>query len=83
VDAAALGVRRDGRAGRYRPRERSSRAQTNDACCVRRSRVVLAPVAGVKLAEAKSARPGLGKTLNPLTTVTKRIRRRGEREGNR
>jgi hypothetical protein len=49
------------------------------AFCVRPSRVVLAPVAGVKLAEASQARPGL-MSLNPLATVTRRIRRRGERE---
>jgi len=42
--------------------------------------VVLAPVAGVKFAEAKSARPGFGQSLNPRMTVTRRIRRRGEHE---
>jgi len=41
--------------------------------------VVLAPVAGVKLAEVLRAQPG-GQTINPLATVTRRIRRRGERE---
>jgi hypothetical protein len=41
------------------------------AGCVRRSRVVLASVADVKLAEAKSTRPGLMR-LNPSATVTKR-----------
>ena len=46
---------------------------------VRQSRVVLAPVAGVKSAEA--SRPDrVRQNLNPLTTVTRRIRRRGERE---
>jgi hypothetical protein len=45
--------------------------------CVRQNRVVLAPVAGVKLAEARSAQPGLI-AINPQATVTKRIRRRGE-----
>jgi hypothetical protein len=47
-------------------------------CCVRQKRVVLAPVAGVKLAEAKSVQPRLI-SLNPPTTATRRIRRRGER----
>ncbi|HEY3032114.1 MAG TPA: hypothetical protein VGJ68_18325, partial [Bradyrhizobium sp.] len=49
------------------------------AFCVRPSRVVLAPVAGVKFAEAKSDPTGL-MSLNPRVTVTRRIRRRGERE---
>jgi len=39
--------------------------------------VVLAPVAGVKSAEVKSARPGLTKPFNPLMTVTRRIRSPG------
>jgi len=38
-------------------------AQTNGACCGRVNRVVLAPVAGVKSAEAKSARPG---SISPI-----------------
>src|SRR6266403_1361705 len=47
--------------------------------CGRRRRVVLAPVAGVKFAEA--SRPtGHRQNLNPRTTVTRRIRRRGEHE---
>ena len=33
-------------------------AQDDDACCVRQNRVVLAPVAGVKLPEANSSLPG-------------------------
>ena len=45
---------------------------------VRQNRVVLAPVAGVKLAEAASTQPSL-RSLNPPATVTRRIRRRGER----
>jgi hypothetical protein len=40
--------------------------------CVRRSRVVLASVADVKLAEAKSAQPGADTPLIRLATVTKR-----------
>src|SRR6266536_287257 len=48
-----------------------------DGCCVRQNRVVLAPVAGVKLAEAKSTQPSLI-SPHPPTTVTRGIRRRGE-----
>jgi hypothetical protein len=70
-------------------RERSTGAQTNGAkarrsllaktgCCVRRSRVVLASVADVKLAEMR--RPNRAWTsLNPQATVTRGIRHRGER----
>jgi hypothetical protein len=47
--------------------------------CVRQNRVVLAPVAGVKSAEVLKAQPGFRKTANSPTTVTRRIRRRGER----
>ena len=47
-------------------------------CCVRQSRVVLAPVAGVKLAEVVRTLPGFRSTANPSATVTRRIRRRGE-----
>jgi hypothetical protein len=39
--------------------------------------VVLAPVAGVKSAEAKSARPGPDQPYSPAM-VTRRIRRQGE-----
>jgi hypothetical protein len=46
--------------------------------CVRRRRVVLASVADAKPAEMR--RPDRAWTnLNPLATVTKGIRRRGER----
>ena len=45
----------------------------------RQNRVVLAPVAGVKSAEVLVSPTGLGKTFNPPMTVTRRIRRRGER----
>jgi hypothetical protein len=60
VDAAASGAWRERRAGHplREPRERSNGARTNGDSCGRQSRVVLAPVAGVKLAEVKSARPG-------------------------
>src|SRR6266536_5055716 len=58
-------------------RERTIARRTNDVSCVRQNRVVLAPVAGVKLAEAKSAQPRLI-SPHPPTTVTIRIRRRGE-----
>jgi hypothetical protein len=51
---------RDVIAGRV-SRERSTARWTNGDCGVRQSRVVLAPVAGVKSAEAKSARPGADK----------------------
>src|SRR5258706_11267098 len=66
-------------AGRVLARERSGGVQTTDACCGRQSRVVLAPVAGVKLAEARQL-DRVRQNLNPPTTVTRRIRRRGERE---
>jgi hypothetical protein len=45
---------------------------------VRLNRVVLAPVAGVKLAEIGEARPGLRWIAHPSATVTRRIRRRGD-----
>jgi hypothetical protein len=43
--------------------ERSNGAQTNGAASGRQSRVVLAPVAGVKLAEAKRTQPGFDAPL--------------------
>ena len=52
---------RAGIAGRVEPRERTKRVQTTDAIRGRQSRVVLAPVAGAKFAEARRARPGLTK----------------------
>ena len=58
-------------------RERSPARRTNGAGCVRQNRVVPTPVAGAKPAEAKSTQPSLI-SLNPPTTVTRRIRRRGE-----
>ena len=45
----------------------------------RQKRVVLAPVAGVKLMEIFRARPGFGKIANPSATEAKGIRLRGER----
>jgi hypothetical protein len=53
-------------------------AQDERCGCVRQRRVVLAPVAGVKLAEVFRTRPGFRSTDNPSATVTRRIRRRGE-----
>jgi hypothetical protein len=44
---------------------------------VRLNRVVLAPVAGVKLAEICEAQPGVRRIANLSATVTRRIRRRG------
>src|SRR6266436_6447995 len=82
VDAAVSG---DGRAGR-KARELTNGTRTNGAVARRslwrrrvrgrQSRVVLAPVAGVKFAEER--RPDRASTnLNPRMTVTRRIRRRG------
>src|SRR3982074_1067105 len=48
-------------------------------CCVRQNRVVLAPVAGVKSAEVLVSPTGRDKAFNSPMTVTRRIRRRGER----
>ena len=52
VDAAASGDVRGWQGGSIKARELTNGTQTNDACCGLRSRVVLAPVAGVKFAEA-------------------------------
>jgi hypothetical protein len=52
--------------------------RTNDVFCVRQNRVVLTPVAGAKSAEANSDPTGFEQSQNPPTTVTRRIRRRGE-----
>ena len=51
VDAAASGVTRDGRAGFQSVSGR--RHADERCCCVRQNRVVPAPVAGVKFAEAR------------------------------
>src|ERR1700704_3221600 len=58
-------VRRcQGMAGRVdKARELTNGTQTNDACCGLRSRVVLAPVAGVKFAEARRPDRALDKPL--------------------
>ena len=66
-------------AGRVEPRERCAGAQDERRFGVRQNRVVLTPVAGAKSAVATQTRPGLRSHLNPPTTVTRRIRRRGER----
>jgi hypothetical protein len=76
VDAAAPGAQRNRRAGFWLVSDGG--VLTNGVRSGRQSRVVLAPVAGVKLSEAKSAQPG-STSPNPATTVTRRIRRRGER----
>jgi hypothetical protein len=47
--------------------------------CVRQNRVVPAPVAGVKLPVATSIQPDR-LAIKPVATVTRRIRRRGERD---
>ena len=78
VDARASA--RQGVAGRVEPRERYCKARrTNDVSSVRQNRVVLTPVAGAKSAVIIQTRPGLNDRQNPPTTVTRRIRRRGER----
>jgi hypothetical protein len=46
---------------------------------VRQNRVVLTPVAGAKSVEASRAQPGPAKPPIRVMTVTRRIRRRGER----
>ena len=48
-------------------------------CCVRQNRVVLASVADATPCGDASAQPGLDKSSIREATVTKRIRRRGER----
>ena len=58
----------------------SLRARTNSAECVLRKRVDLTVVATVKLCGGEIRVNRLGVAVNPLkATVTKRIRRRGER----
>jgi hypothetical protein len=76
VDAAAR--RASVIAGQVFACERSGSRKTSGAIRGRQNRVVLAPVAGVKSAEVREARPGW-QNLNPPATVTRRIRRRGER----
>ncbi|MGB8399334.1 hypothetical protein, partial [Bradyrhizobium sp.] len=67
---------RNGVAGRV-SRERSTGAQDERRQSVRQNRVVLAPVAGVKLSVAVSIQPDRF-SLKPAATVTRRIRRRGD-----
>ena len=50
-------------AGRDEPRERCAACRMIGAFCVRQNRVVLAPVAGVKPAEAKSSSTGFDQPL--------------------
>jgi hypothetical protein len=76
VDAAASSA--NGIAGQTSVCERTAGATDERHCCVRQNRVVLAPVAGVKSAEVFLGPTGPDKAFNPLTTVTRRIRRRGE-----
>ncbi len=65
-------------AGRVEPRERFAGAQDERRFSVRQNRVVLTPVAGAKSAVANSNPTGVERPQNPPTTVTRRIRRRGE-----
>jgi hypothetical protein len=53
-------------------------AQDERRYCVRQNRVVPTPVAGAKLRGGDVDPTGRDKTFNPPTTVTRRIRRRGE-----
>jgi hypothetical protein len=53
-------------------------AQDEQRFRVRQNRVVLAPVAGVKLSVADTIQPDRP-AIKPAVTVTRRIRRRGER----
>ena len=61
VDATASGAQAV--AGRDEPRERSAGVQDDRRLSGRQSRVVLAPVAGVKFAEASRPDRALDKTL--------------------
>jgi hypothetical protein len=65
-------------AGRVEPRERYAGTQDERRLSVRQNRVVLTPVAGAKSAVAISNPTGIEQPQNPPTTVTRRIRRRGE-----
>jgi hypothetical protein len=79
VDARASARQGGRRAGSQRTCERFSKARrTNDVSSVRQNRVVLTPVAGAKSAVIIQTRPGLNDRKHPPTTVTRRIRRRGE-----
>jgi hypothetical protein len=76
VDAAASGARLWSQGEMNLVSDRC--AQDERRICVRQSRVVLAPVPGVKSAQVLASPTGRAKTVNPPTTVTRRIRRRGE-----
>src|ERR1700682_5983219 len=76
VDARASA--RNAVAGRVEPRERLTGVQDERRFSVRQNRVVLTPVAGAKSAVANSNPTGVEQSQNPPTTVTRRIRRRGE-----
>jgi hypothetical protein len=75
VDASASA--RKAIAGRGQTRERFAARETNGVSRVRQNRVVLTPVAGAKSAEAHVGPTGLRRAINPLTTVTRRIRSPG------
>jgi hypothetical protein len=66
-------------AGRVEPRERPAGAQDERRLSVRQNHVVPTPVAGAKSAVANSGPAGSSSYFNPPATVTRRIRRRGER----
>src|ERR1700694_4323 len=76
VDARASGAQ-SLVAGRDEPRERSASARDERRFSGRQSRVVPTPVAGSKLAEAKSSTTGFDQAFNPPVTVTTRIRSPG------
>jgi hypothetical protein len=78
VDAAALGARWDGRAGRKacersRARRRTALMRTAKPCGP-------GTRCWCQVGGGMSARPGFEHAVNSLTTVTRRIRRRGEHE---
>src|SRR3981189_3349152 len=79
VDAAASGARCDRRAGWRKTRERSNGAQTNDVVADGEAVWSWHPLL-VSSWWRHVGPTGLRQTLNPLMTVTRRIRRRGEQE---
>ena len=60
-------------------RERTTARWTKGARCVRQNRVVLTPVAGAKISGGEVSPTGLDQPPIRFSTVTRRIRRRGER----
>jgi hypothetical protein len=72
----SVGAEGDRRASKTR--ERCTARKTNDAIRVRQNRVVPTPVAGAKLPVADAIQPDRS-AIKPAVTVTRRIRRRGER----